>query len=83
MAENRQALAEHHQAMEDIRFELSQMSLRGERVAREFIAELRENRGELRQLRLDHREESLAWRSALFAILDQLKGGGGPAASGA
>jgi hypothetical protein len=76
--EFRQAMAEHREAMQDIRFELSQMSLRGERVAQGFIDELRLHRGVLTDLVA----ENGAQREALFAILDEMRGGG-PAAPGA
>jgi predicted ester cyclase len=75
MVEFRQAMAEHHQAMQDIRYELKQMSMRGERVAQGFIDELQEHRGVLRDLVA----ENGAQRQALFAILDQMRGGPPPA----
>jgi len=75
MVEFRQAMSEHHQAMEDIRVELTQMSMRGERVAQGFIDELQEHRGVL----LDLVAENGAQRQALFAILDQMRGGQPPA----
>jgi len=69
-----QTMSEHHQAMQDIRFELTQMSMRGERVAQGFIDELQEHRGVLRDLVA----ENGAQRQALFAILDQMRGGPPP-----
>jgi hypothetical protein len=77
MVEFRQAMSEHHQAMQDIRYELTQMSTRGERVAQGFIDELQEHRGVLRELVAENGAE----RQALFAILDQMRGG--PPAAGA
>lgn len=70
-AEHREAHAAHMQEMRDVRFELKQMSLRGERVAQGFITILQ-----------DLVEESRAQRQALFAMIDQLKGDG-PAPAGA
>jgi hypothetical protein len=71
MVEFRQAMSEHHQAMQDIRFELTQMSMRGERVAQGFINELQEHLGVLSDLVAENGAE----RKALFAILDQMRGG--------
>lgn len=70
-AEHREAHVQHMQEMRDVRFELKQMSLRGERVAQGFIKVLQ-----------DLHEESRAQRQALFAMIDELKGGG-PSTAGA
>lgn len=68
--EHRQSHAEHEQAVQDVRYELKQMSMRGERVAQGFITVLQ-----------DLVAESRARREALFAMIDQLRGDGPSAAS--
>ncbi len=100
MSRGNEIMIENRQAFQDLRVELRQMSLRGERVARECIAELRAQRGELggelvaqrgelgkpvdevRDLRLELREETRAQHQALFAMIDRLQGGG-PSTAGA
>ena len=47
--------------------------------SRALRAEAREHRDEGREFRDEAREEARAQRAALFAILDRLKAGGGPA----
>jgi len=69
--ENREAFAEVRHDLKDVRFELSQMNMRGERVANNFIAILK-----------DLHDGSVAQREALFRIIDNLRGDG-PAAAGA
>lgn len=89
--ETREALAELRRSIEDMRVELRQCSLRGQRVAEQFEAEVRrsreqraEERAEDRTLLSDLLAESRAGRDALFVILDELRGRGqGPAPAGA
>jgi hypothetical protein len=90
MARGNDALDELRQSMEDMRVELRQTSLRGQRVAEQFAAEIRASREErieegrkYRDVLSDLAAESRAGRDALFRILDELKGGPGPAAAGA
>ncbi len=82
MARGNELMAENRQAFQDLRVELRQMSLRGERVARECIAELRDQRGVLQRQADEFREESRAQHRALFAIPDRLQGSG-PSPAGA
>jgi hypothetical protein len=103
-AEARQGYADLHGSIDDLRVELRQTGLRGQRVAEWFAAEVRESRLEREADRLEREadrrereadrredrgvlrelvEESRAQRSALLAILDEIRGGGGPAAAGA
>ncbi len=90
-AENREASAELRQSIEDMRVEIHQSSLRGQRVAEQFEAEVRRSReqraherAEDRTLLADLLAESRAGRDALFVILDEIRGRGpGPAAAGA
>ncbi|MEA2155048.1 MAG: hypothetical protein QOE11_1188 [Solirubrobacteraceae bacterium] len=89
-AENRDALAELRQSIDDMRVELRQTSLRGQRVAERFEAEVRlsreqrvQERAEDRTVLRDMLAESRAGRGALFVILDEIRGRGGPAAAGA
>ena len=53
------------------------------RVLQDLVAEIREHREELRASRDDGRDEMLAQRQALFAMIALLRGGGGPAPAGA
>jgi len=89
-AEARAELAGLRQSSDDIRVELRQCSLRGERVAQRFEATVRhiyadiaKNREKDREALDSLLEEGRAGRAALFRILDELKGGQGPAAAGA
>jgi hypothetical protein len=90
MARGNEALAELRQSMEDMRVELRQTSLRGQRVAERFDATVRfihadiiKDRAKDREALDDLLQEGRAGRAALFRILDELKGGSGPAAAGA
>jgi hypothetical protein len=89
-AENREALSELRQSIDDMRVELRQTSLRGQRVAEQFATEVRMARRErleegpkTRAILDDLLAESRAGRDAMFRILDELRGGPGPAAAGA
>jgi CRISPR/Cas system CMR subunit Cmr4 (Cas7 group RAMP superfamily) len=89
--ETRAALAQSRQSIDDMRVELRQTSMRGQRVAEQFEAEVRrsreqraEERAEDRTLLSDLLAEGRAGRDALFVILDELRGRGrGPAPAGA
>jgi hypothetical protein len=89
-AENREALVELRQSIEDMRVELRQTSLRGQRVAEKFDETVRtielahaDDGGRNRAILDDLLEENRAGRNALFVILDEIRGRGGPAAAGA
>jgi hypothetical protein len=96
-ADNREALVDlrgsiqdMRGSIEDMRVELRQSSLRGQRVAEQFETEIRMARKErleegpkTRAILDDLLAESRAGREAMFRILDELKGGPGPAAAGA
>jgi len=96
--QSRALIGENRQAFEDVSFALRQMLLRADRMAlehsqvlqdlraemREHRQEFREHRGEFREHRGEFRDEMRAQREALFAMIDQLRGGGGgPATAGA
>lgn len=90
MARGDRLMAENRQSIEDMRDELRQTSLRGQRVAEQFAAEVRASRTERleegaknRAVLRDLLAESRAGRDALFVILDEIRGRGGPAAAGA
>lgn len=77
------ASARHTQALEDQSHALNQMNLRSERIVQQMLAELRDLRrgtqemtASIREWRYEGVAEARAQRAALFAILDQLKGGG-------
>ena len=72
MDENRRAFAAHQQAMQDIRLELKQMSLRGERIAQGYLRVLDDMSDQLR-----------ANTQAVLLALDEFKRGDGPATAGA
>jgi len=72
MDENRRAFAAHQQAMQDIRLELKQMSLRGERIAQGYLRVLDDMSDQLR-----------ANTQAVLSALDEFKRGDGPATAGA
>ena len=96
-ARGNEHLEELRQSQDDMRIELRQVSLRGQRVAEQFAAEVRasrveriqegakdrEERAKDREALADMRAESRAGRDALLHILDELRGRGGPAAAGA
>ncbi|MEJ7798809.1 MAG: hypothetical protein WKF42_09950 [Solirubrobacteraceae bacterium] len=83
MQEARAATERHTRAVEDQRMALNQMNFRSERLTRQMLAELgdlrrgtQEMTASIREWRYEGVEEARAQRAALFAILDQLKGGG-------
>ncbi|HUR84905.1 MAG TPA: hypothetical protein VMY78_06130 [Solirubrobacteraceae bacterium] len=96
-ARGNELMEEFRRSQEDMRIELRQVSLRGQRVAEQFAAEVRASREERIQEGGKHRDalaevsavlrdlraESRAGRDALLHILDELRGRGGPAAAGA
>jgi len=72
--------------LEDQRLAANQWNLRSERVMRDLLsgfqevrAEIRESTANVREWRYEGVAEARAQRAALFAILDELKGRGGPA----
>jgi hypothetical protein len=74
------------QAIEDQRLAFNQWNLRSERVMQDLLtgfqelrAEIRESTANIRSWRYEGVAEARAQRAALFAILDELKGRGGPA----
>ena len=91
MARGNELMDENRRSIEDMRVELRQSSLRGQRVAEQFALEIRMVRKERleegpknRAILDDLVAESRAGREAIFRILDELRGRGpGPAAAGA
>jgi hypothetical protein len=89
--ETRAALAGLRESIEDMRVEMRQCNLRGQRVAEQFETEIRMARkerleeGPKTRAKLDDLlAESRAGRDALFVILDEIRGRGpGPAPAGA
>ncbi len=86
MLQARAANERQERALEDLRISTRQWNLRQEKMMRELLAAAqqttataKEMTASLRDLRNEGREEARAQRAALFAILDQLKAGGGPA----
>jgi hypothetical protein len=81
-----EAIEAQRQAVEDERLAINQWNLRSERVMQDLLsgfqevrAEIRESTTNIRAWRYEGVEEARAQRAALFAILDELKGRGGPA----
>ncbi len=86
----RQAMDEHGGSLQDIRFEMRQMSVRGERLAQGYLRaieaitdELRANGQALRSELKDMSDETRANTQAVLRLLDRFDAGGGPAAAGA
>ena len=79
MRDARAAGERQAQAFQDLRISTRQWNLRQEKMMRELLAAAQETTASIRELRNEGREEARAQRAALFAILDQLKAGGGPA----
>jgi len=70
-------------SVDDLRVTLNQWNLRQEKLMREVLGELGDMRKSTQEMtanivqwRYEGVEEARAQRAALFAILDQLKGGG-------
>ena len=70
-------------SVDDLRVTLNQWNLRQEQMMREVLGELGDMRKSTQEMtanivqwRYEGVEEARAQRAALFAILDQLKGGG-------
>lgn len=83
-------MAEHGSSLQDIRFEMRQMSLRGERIAQSYVRaieaitdELRANGQELRSELKEMSDETRANTQAVLRLLDRFDAGGGPAPAGA
>jgi hypothetical protein len=76
LEELRAANERHAKAAEDLRIATNQWNLRQEKMMREMLAGARELTANIREWRYEGVEEARAQRAALFAILDQLKGGG-------
>ena len=93
----RQAMDEHGASLQDIRFEMRQMSVRGERLAQGYLRaiealtdEMRANgqalRSELKDMSEGIKDMSAATRAntqAVLRLLDRFDAGGGPAPAGA
>jgi len=71
----------HTQALEDQRVAINQWNLRQEKMMREVVSGMQESIASLREARREGLEEARAQRAALFAMIDELKRGGGPAAA--
>ena len=83
MQDVRATMQDNTRAIEDLRTTLNQWNLRQEKMMRSVLAELADMRkstqemtASIREWRYEGIEEARAQRAALFAILDQLKGGG-------
>jgi len=83
-------MAEHGSSLQDIRFEMSQMSVRGERIAQSYVRaidaltdEMRANGRALRSELKDMSDETRANTQAVLRLLDRFDAGGGAAAAGA
>lgn len=83
LQEARAAGERRARAAGDLRIAVGQCNLRQEKMVREVLAELHDLRtgtqemaAGIREWRYEGVEEARAQRAALFAILDQLKGGG-------
>ena len=86
LEEARDAMRDNARAIDDLRTALNQWNLRQEKMMRSVLAELADMRkstqemtASIREWRYEGVEEARAQRAALFAILDQMKGGGGTA----
>jgi hypothetical protein len=76
-AERARADAERHtQAIEDQRLAINQWNMRQEKMMQEVLAATQEMIANIREWRYEGVEEARAQRAALWAILDELKGGG-------
>ncbi len=83
------AMDEHGTSLQDIRFEMRQMSLRGERLAQGYLRaletmsdELRANTQALRSGLDDVADQMRANTQAVLRMLDRFEPGGGPATAG-
>jgi Spy/CpxP family protein refolding chaperone len=65
MARGNELMDENRQAFQDLRTTLREINLRSEKFMRAVIAQLEENREEMRDQ-----------RSGLWAVIDELRGGG-------
>ncbi len=82
----RSAMDEHGSSLQDIRFEMRQMSLRGERLAQGYLRTLETMSDDMRantQAVRDISEQVRANTQAVLRVLDRIEPGGGPAAAGA
>ena len=83
-------MAEHGSSLEDVRFEMRQMSLRGERIAQSYVRAIEELTDEMRADGQAHRsalrdlaDDVRANTQAVLRLLDRFDTDGGPAAAGA
>jgi hypothetical protein len=83
-------MAEHGSSLQDVRFEMRQMSLRGERIAQSYVRAIEELTDEMRANGQAHRselkdmsDEIRASTQAVLRLLDRFDAGGGAAAAGA
>ena len=84
-ARRREAEA-HGEALQDIRVELRQMSLRGERLAQGYLRALEDMSGVLEGMSgvlADMSDQLRANTKAVLAMLDRFERGDGPAPAGA
>jgi hypothetical protein len=84
----RQSMDEHGRSLEDIRFEMRQMSVRGERLVQGHLRaietmsdELRANTQALRSGLDDMSDQMRANTRAVLGMLDRFETGGGPASA--
>jgi hypothetical protein len=92
-AARQRANAEHGQAFEDIRFEMRQMSLRGEKIVQGYLRVLEDMSNSIRDMSAGIRDMSAGMRDmadqvrantqAVLTLLDERKRGDGPAGAGA
>jgi len=82
--------AEHGSSLQDVRFEMRQMSLRGERIAQSYVRAIEELTDEMRASGQAHRsalrdlaDDVRANTQAVLGRLDRFDTDGGPAAAGA
>ncbi|MEY2513467.1 MAG: hypothetical protein QOJ89_825 [bacterium] len=81
-------MAEHGSSLQDIRFEMRQMSVRGERIAQSYVRaidaltdEMRASGQAFRSELKDMSAETRANTQAVLRLLDRFDAGGGPAAA--
>jgi methyl-accepting chemotaxis protein len=79
-------MAEHGSSLQDIRFEMRQMSLRGERIAQTYVRAIEELTDDIRENTRAVRDISDQVRAntqAVLRALDRFDAGSGPAPAGA
>ncbi|MDX6679153.1 MAG: hypothetical protein QOE31_3205 [Solirubrobacteraceae bacterium] len=79
-------MSEHGSSLQDIRFEMRQMSLRGERIAQTYVRAIEELTDDIRENTRAVRDISDQVRAntqAVLRALDRFDAGSGPAPAGA